>query len=209
MTTAAADIATAPAIERRSIGGEVRAEAPAEPAKPKRVTGYAAVFDSPSEDMGGFIETIKPGAFARTLKTADVRALISHQSYPVIGRTKAGTLRLSEDDRGLGFELDLPDTGAANDLHAAIERGDIDSMSFGFAVQRSEWDDSGPTPTRRLVEVELYEISFVAWPAYPATSIALRSLEDWRRDHPAPTPRRDATRARLDRITTSNHARTP
>ena len=147
----------------------------------RTVVGYAAVFGSAADIGGQFREIIAPGAF-RDAVSGDVRALIDHDSGRVIGRTKAGTLRLSEDDVGLAVEIDLPDTQDGRDLATLIARGDISGMSFGFIVTRQQWDETGDIPTRTIEAVDLREVSAVAFPAYDGTSIALRALETARRE---------------------------
>jgi uncharacterized protein len=137
--------------------------------------GYAAVFNSETDIGGYFRETIAPGAFADSVD-GDVRALVDHDSGRVIGRTKAGTLRMVEDERGLAVEIDLPDTSDGRDLAALVERGDIDGMSFGFAVRKEEWDETVVPPKRTIRAVELFEVSAVTWPAYADTTLAMRSL---------------------------------
>lgn len=155
-------------IEKRAEGG-------------KKVAGYAAVFNSETDIGGYFREKIAPGAFSDSLK-ADVRALLDHDHGRVIGRTAAGTLRLSEDEHGLSVEIDLPDTSDGRDAAVLIERGDLDGMSFGFVVTKQSWDETGDTPLRTIEKVELHEVSIVAFPAYGDTSIAMRSLDDARKD---------------------------
>jgi len=119
---------------------------------------------------------IAPGAFRKTLtETPDVRLLVNHEGLP-LARTKNGTLRLYEDEVGLRFEADLPDTQQAKDLYALIERGDVDQMSFAFRVIRQKWN---PDRTERtLTEVSLADgdVSVVTYPAYPATSVEAREL---------------------------------
>lgn len=150
-------------------------------------TGYAAVFNSPSEDLGGFRETIAPGAFARSLKRdRNIRMFLNHNTDVVLGATKAGTLRLAEDAKGLIVSADLPETTAGRDLAYLLARGDVDSMSFGFQTVRDTWTDASGNRTgsfqgvnRTLEEVRLFEVSPVTgWPAYPATSASVRSLDD-------------------------------
>lgn len=160
-------------LEKRSLTAtpEVRA---ADGVKVAR--GYAALFNNATDIGGYFSEVIAPGAFAETLKTADVRALIDHDSGRVIGRSGSGTLRLSEDERGLSVEIDLPDTSDGRDLAVQLERGDISGMSFGFRVTHDEWDETGAMPVRTIHAVELFEVSAVAFPAYPETELAMRSL---------------------------------
>ncbi len=166
-------------LEKRTLAAapELRA---ADGAKTAR--GYAALFDSQTQIGDWFVESIAPGAFAETLKTADVRALIDHDSGRVIGRSTAGTLRLSEDDKGLFIEVDLPDTSDGRDLAVQLDRGDITGMSFGFRVTKEEWDETGEMPLRTIKGVELFEVSAVAFPAYPDTEIALRSRDAAKRE---------------------------
>lgn len=152
------------AVERRGFS-EVRANG-------RRLEGYAATFGSEAR-MGAFVETIAPGAF-RSALAGDVLALLDHDAGKVLGRTRSGTLRLSEDSRGLAFSLDLPETQAGRDALALAERGDLGGMSFGFTVPKGGERWAGER--RTLLSVGLKEISVVsAWPAYPDTSLALRA----------------------------------
>lgn len=164
-------------IERRSAI-EIRAGGDA---KSPRLVGYAAVFDTPSQDLGGFIETVKPGAFTLTLRSnaADPLALVAHLPDRVLGRRSAGTLRLNEDAKGLAFEIDMPNTTAARDLMVSVERGDIRGASFAFVVPAGgdKWEVRGGIVYRELIEVSLHEISITGQPAYPDTTVARRSLE--------------------------------
>ena len=139
------------------------------------ITGYAAVFDKWSEDLGWFKERIAPGAFKETIKTADVRALINHDPNLIIGRTKNDTLRLWEDDKGLAYEADLPATTYAGDLRVSIERGDITQNSFGFRTIDDEWSEDGKK--RTLLEVQLFDVSPVTFPAYRQTKVKMRLQE--------------------------------
>jgi HK97 family phage prohead protease len=147
----------------------------------RTVGGYAAVFNSETDIGGYFREVIAPGAFKDAI-SGDVRALVDHNSGRVIGRTTAGSLRLSEDDVGLAVEIDLPDTNDGRDIATLIERGDISGMSFGFVVTKQSWDETGDVPKRTIEAVELHEVSIVAFPAYDDTSIAMRSLDEARKD---------------------------
>jgi uncharacterized protein len=148
----------------------------------KGITGYAAVFNVLSEDLGWFREMVMPGAFSRCLGTnPDVRCLFNHDPGKVLGRTKSGTLRLKEDNTGLQFDCDLPETIAAKDVSQLISRGDIDQCSFGFMVNTQNWreekDASGIMQlTRELVDVNLFDVSPVTYAAYPQTSVSARSL---------------------------------
>lgn len=148
----------------------------------KRITGYAAVFNSLSEDLGGFREMVMPGAFDRCLRGApDVRCLFNHDPNLVLGRTRSGTLRLSADSSGLKFDCDIPDTQAGRDVRESIRRGDVDQCSFGFIVNGQNWreedDGSGlPQSIRELTDVDLFDVSPVTYPAYPQTSVSARLL---------------------------------
>lgn len=159
-------------IERRSFPiREIRATDGDNP----KISGYAAVFDELSENLGGFYERIQRGAFANTLETADVRALWNHDSNYPLGRSRAGTLALSEDETGLAFEIDPPETSYAKDLLVSMRRGDVDQMSFGFITIRDKWEQIGGQVIRTLLEVELFDVSPVTYPAYPTTSATVRS----------------------------------
>jgi len=141
----------------------------------KKIAGYAAVFNQETT-IGSFREVIAPGAFKDTLG-GDIRALVDHDTGRVIGRSKAGTLRLDEDENGLAVEIDLPDTTDGRDLAVSLERGDISGMSFGFRVTKDEWDETEDVPLRTIRAVELFEVSAVAFPAYGGTELAMRSRE--------------------------------
>lgn len=141
----------------------------------RQVTGYASVFNSPTIIAGYYEETIAPGAFSRTLaENNDIRALFNHDTGEVLGRTKAGTLSLQEDDHGLAFTLDLPDTQRGRDLAVLMERGDVNQCSFGFWPTVEEWDYSDPDQPKDTVrECDLMEISIVTFPAYDDTEANL------------------------------------
>jgi Escherichia/Staphylococcus phage prohead protease len=143
-----------------------------------RLVGHAAVFDQLSEDLGGFREKIAPGAFRETIKDGDIRALFNHDPNFPLARTKSGTLKLTEDQTGLAIDADLADTTYARDLLKSIERGDVDQMSFGFAVlpEGQNWRMIDGGLVRTLVKVELYDVSPVTFPAYPQTDVGIRSL---------------------------------
>ena len=139
--------------------------------------GYAAKFNVESEPLP-FRETILPGAFTRTLKSRnEIKAFVNHDTNMVIGSTRAGTLRLTQDDRGLLAEIDLPDTSYGRDLAVSVKRGDVSGMSFGFYVPRGgdSWSDDGSK--RTVSEIALSEVSPVTgFPAYRQTSASIRAL---------------------------------
>lgn len=159
--------------------------------------GYAAVFDSPSEPMWGFNggqvrEVIRPGAFDKSLsETAtparprgrDVKMFWNHDQGEVLGSTRAGTLRLSVDHRGLWVEGDLPDSPLGQSRATSIKRGDASKMSFGFNPMRT--DKQAPQDQQVLTEIRLWEVSPVsAWPAYQATSASVRHLVELAAEDP-------------------------
>lgn len=143
------------------------------------ISGYAAVFNSLSEDLGRFREKIAYGAFSDSVNN-DVRALWSHNPDIVLGRTSANTLKLKEDNVGLAFELSLPNTQMGRDALTSIKRRDITGMSFGFVVQEDSWQrgKAGEPHVRTLLKINLFEISPVAFPAYPATQVSSRAVDE-------------------------------
>ena len=144
----------------------------------KTLAGHAARFDSESLDMG-YIETIAPGAFDKTLARGDeVLALVEHDTTKLLGRRSAGTLRLDQDDAGLLFEIDLPQTQLGNDTREQIRRSDLSSMSFAFSIESEldeDWRQADGRRERRLLNLRLHDVSVVSTPAYPATSVSVRS----------------------------------
>jgi HK97 family phage prohead protease len=141
-----------------------------------RIIGYAAVFNTYSEPLGSFREIIRPGAFRNALE-ADVRALWNHDPNYVLGRTKNGTLTLAEDEKGLAVEIRPPDTQWARDVMESIRRGDVDQMSFSFRSVRERWlTDRDGQQVRELLEVELFDVSPVTFPAYQETTVQVRAL---------------------------------
>lgn len=145
----------------------------------KKISGYAAVFNSDSVDFGYFVERIRPGAFEKTLRdNPDVVALLSHDTGQPIARTSAGNLKLSEDERGLKFELNPIDTEDGRKANEWVKSGVARGMSFGFMPEEDAWSTKNGKNLRELISVRLYEISLVTFPAYPATEASMRSLED-------------------------------
>ena len=149
----------------------------------KVIEGHAAVFDSWSETLGGFFpfkEKVRAGAFAKSIGTDDIRALFNHDANHVLGRNKAGTLDLAEDGAGLFVRIYPPDTQWARDLQTSIARGDITQMSFGFIVEKDEWSSQDGADTRELVEVKLFDVSPVTFPAYTQTDVGVRAHERYK-----------------------------
>lgn len=164
-----------PEMERRILTAML--ETREDEGKARRIVGHAAVFDQLSEDLGGWYERMKPGAFASSIGRDDIRGLWNHDTNWVLGRNKSGTLRLSEDAQGLAIEIDTPLTQWAQDLMISIRRGDIDQMSIGFWTLRDEWKVEGDIVIRDVHEVKLFDVSPVTAAAYPQTDVGVR-LDD-------------------------------
>lgn len=167
-------------VERRYLGFEdSKVEYRGDEGQQKPyIVGYASVFNSLSEDLGGFRELIHKDSFNDVLQD-DVRALFNHDSNLILGRTKAGTLTLEIDERGLKYELQVPDTTAGRDLLVSIERGDVSQSSFGFRVDEDQFDEDGDGKwVRTITKVQrLFDVSPVVYPAYPSATVARRSLD--------------------------------
>lgn len=149
----------------------------------RTIGGYAALFDSPSQNLGGFREFIAPGAFNRAASRnwpgsgTGVLARYNHDDNLLLGNTDSGTLRLSVDETGLRYDVDVPETGNSAGIYELVQRGDVRSSSFAFMTDDDEWstDDSG-FPVRTLRQVQLLDVAPVNTPAYLDTSVGLRSL---------------------------------
>jgi HK97 family phage prohead protease len=160
-----------PEIRTNSVDFEVRAEGDG-----MSFTGYASVFNSPSEDLGGFIEYVAPGAFKRSLQSRnEVKLLWNHDSGEPLASLRGGTMQLVEDNRGLKVTAQLPNTTRGRDIAELLRTKVIDSMSFGFNVIKDSWSSNGQT--RTLESVRLFEVSIVSFPAYEATTAQVRSAQ--------------------------------
>lgn len=169
-------------IDRRYIDqAELRLDESRGDGQPPRIIGYAAVFNAEAQIMPGWREIVRPGAFRKTLRESDVRALKNHDPNLVLGRKSAGTLTMSEDEKGLRYSIDPPDVSYANDLLVSIRRGDITQSSFGFNVVKDRWtqDAEKKTLLRELLEVKLFDVSPVTFPAYAQTEVNVRSVMDY------------------------------
>ena len=150
------------------------------------IEGYASVFDSWSEELGGnspFREKVVKGAFEETIQKDDIRALFNHDPNYVLGRNVAGTLYLEEDDKGLKVRIVPPSTSWAKDLMISIKRGDITQMSFGFTVILDRWSYEDNIDVRELLKVKLFDVSPVTFPAYSQTECGVRSMLDIMENH--------------------------
>ncbi len=203
-----------PGAERRFLTGQPIELRAAGEGKANKFSGYAALYNSRSSNLGSaehpFIEIIAPGAFDDVLKN-DVRALFNHDANLVLGRSRngEGTVRLFTDEKGLGFEIDVPDTQLGRDLKVSVERKDIDQNSFAFRIGKDgdKWVEENGIITRTIKRVaELFDVSIVTYPAYPDTAVAVRSLDEFLQQQQPLVPSvttTDAREARL-RIFTKN-----
>src|SRR5262245_1907544 len=150
------------------------------------INGYASVFYNP-DDPGtefelfeGLVERIMPGTFDKALKERkdDVRALFNHDPDHILGRTTAGTLRLSTDKKGLRYSIDLPNTQLGNDLKESIKRGDINGSSFGFMVTDQRFETKDEIDIRMIEGVELFDVGPVTYPAFTATTAEAKKMPD-------------------------------
>ena len=148
----------------------------------RKIVGYAAVFNRKSENLGGFVEIIRPGAFRKAVESSDVRALFNHDPNFVLGRTTSGTLKLEENQKGLRFEVTPPDTQMVRDfVLSPIERGDVSGCSFSFNVAKDgeKWTEQNDMYLREISEVSLLgDVGPVTFPAYPSTSVNMRSTKE-------------------------------
>lgn len=155
----------------------------------KRTITGAIKYNTDSAEMRDwwgdtFVETIDKEAFKDSISSRNVVGLWSHDTAQVLGNTKSGTLRLTNTETELRFELDIPNTTVGNDAWELIQRGDVDGVSFGMRVTKDKWTsekrDDKRIYKRLILNAELYEISPVAFPAYPANEVATRSLEEFK-----------------------------
>lgn len=150
-----------------------------------KVSGYAAVFGEQTNVAGMFIEVIESGAFSRAIGSSDVPFLINHEGLPLARSVNGvGTLKLSEDAKGLMIESDLdPEDPDVKSIVPKMRRGDLGKMSFAFRPVRQMWEDpqeAGGLPLRRIMDVDLYDVSIVTTPQYHGTEIALRFLNEYK-----------------------------
>lgn len=166
-----------PECERRAFAME-RVSTDAGP-RGLRFRGYAAVFKERAwigDPRFGWWEQVAPGAFTRAIEEDDVRFLVNHNPAQVLARTRAGTLHLSEDKRGLVVEAELADVSYARDLAVLLERGDVNQMSFGFVPREDGVIYDQKANLRTLTDVRVFDVSATAFPAYEGTEAALRSI---------------------------------
>jgi HK97 family phage prohead protease len=165
-------------LERRPFGWERRATVAGTRSHPL-IRGTAIVFNERSEDLGGFVEVIRPEAMKRTFDEGiDLRAFFDHDPAKVLGRMSAGTLRAETGREGVVVEIDPPSPTDPPNLLQSIERGDITGMSFSFRALADDWKNEGRQIVRYVTDMRVYEVSVVSMPAYEQTHVeaALRAL---------------------------------
>ena len=162
--------------------GQVEVRKGSDGKESRTISGYAAVFDSDSENMG-FIERLDKHCLDGVVEKSDVVALYNHSEDPgVLARSVngKGTLKLEVDERGLRCEFDAPNTQLGNDMIESVERGDIRGMSFAFTTKKDNWEsDKKGNYKRTIVKIDrLYDVSLVVTPAYDATSVETKGLDE-------------------------------
>ena len=171
-------------MEKRIFNIETRAEETEE--GNQIISGHASMYDTRSENLGGFYEYIEAGAFTPELiAKSDTRALINHDQNLILGRTTSGTLRLTADEKGLRYEFDVPQTSYGKDLVVSMQRGDITQSSFAFTVAEDDWTtDEAGNNIRTIKKIDrLYDVSPVTYPAYPEANdliVAQRGLATYK-----------------------------
>jgi HK97 family phage prohead protease len=168
-------------LERRLFSApdlELRIGAAAAINSAGQLVGHAAVFNQVTQ-IGAHAERIAPGAFKASIRSDDIRALFNHNPTFLLGRNKAGTLNLNEDDQGLAVEILLPLTSVARDLAASIKRSDVTGMSIGFDVLDESWERAGAgAMVRVLKRLKLYDVGPVTFPAYTGTDVGVASQQN-------------------------------
>lgn len=189
-------------IEIRNAKGTVtRAEGDS-----RRVEGVAVVFNSWSEDLGGFREKIAPGALDGVIERSDIFALLDHRrERGILGRCKRGeevSLHLEIREDGLHYAFDAPETALGNEVLSCLERGEIDGSSFAFTVLEDTWERNGDEYQRVITKIdELFDVSPVYSPAYSQTSCDLRGLDALKAEERAEAERKAAeAKAEEERI---------
>lgn len=167
-------------LEMRHIAQPVEFRAAKDTASPGTLEGYAIVFNRYSENLGGFVERVDPGAATKSVADKlPVVARHNHDDNQLLGTIEAGTLRLEVDDIGVRYSVDLPDTSVGRDVAVLAKRGDLRYSSFAFATIADEWDltDEG-FPLRTLKSIRLVDVAPVTSPAYRDSSVGMRSLAE-------------------------------
>lgn len=166
--------------EKRTFNIEFRAS---EDDGGRTIEGYAALYDSESEELWGFTETIEPGAFDNA-DLSDVRALMNHDPNLILARSASGTMQLGTDQKGLWYRFEAPDTTFGNDFLTMVKRGDISQSSFAFTIKEDSWEDlEGGNTLRHIRQIDkVFDVSPVTYPAYEKTSVTARSLDAYQKE---------------------------
>lgn len=162
------------AMEVRAVPTEVRMD------ESGRLQGVGVPYGSWSSDLGGFRERFLPGAFSQSVAAHDIRCIFNHDSNYVLGRKSSGTLMLREEDDGLHYSVEPPDAQWARDLMASIRRGDIRENSFGFFIESredEEWEEREGVYWRTVRRATMRELGPQTFPAYPQSSVSVRSVD--------------------------------
>lgn len=170
----------------------------------RTLSGYAVKWEMKSQVLGMFMkfrEQVQKGAFLESLNNDDQRFLWSHDTSKVLGRRQNNTLRLQEDNVGLRFELDLPNTTLGNDTYESIQRGDVSGVSFGFKAEDDEVDEpDDDIPLRTIKKAKLLEVSAVAFPAYPDSEVSARGYDPMKKHENEMQEYRDEQAAKIKLI---------
>lgn len=174
--------------EIRAIPIKLEIRSSGEDGKERTISG-AIKYNTDSAEMRDYwgdkiVEQISDGAFTDSLKVRNVVGLWSHDTSKILGNTKSGTLRVYNESDELRFDLDIPATSDGNDAWTLIQRGDVDGLSFGMSNIKDKWSSEnradGKVYKRTILSADLFEISPVAFPAYPSNEVSARSLEDFK-----------------------------
>lgn len=161
-------------LQRRYLPISYRDDAGSEDGN--KLEGHASVFNADA-DLGYFVERVMPGTFRDTILDDDIRCLFNHNDDIILGRNKANTLRLSEDDRGLFFSCDLPDTSWGRDIRESVKRRDVTQCSIGFTVISQRVYQENDVWYREISKARLWDVSPVTFPAFVQTDVAVRTAE--------------------------------
>ncbi|WP_125589766.1 HK97 family phage prohead protease [Companilactobacillus jidongensis] len=170
--------------ELRAIeNGELKIEKRSDENSADKLSGYAIVFDQPSEDLGGFIEYVDRSALDG-VDLSDVKLLYNHKFDNILARVDSNTLLLTIDEHGLFFSADIPNTTIGNDVAENVRNGNLKGCSFGFTISGDAWENmDNDVAIRHITKVEsLYELSITPMPAYKETSVSQRSLDEFNKE---------------------------
>lgn len=151
------------------------------------VQGYAAKFGVLSHDLGGFRTRLQPDCFSKAMQKLDCTLNLDHDDSRLLGRTTSGTLQVRQDETGLWFSAQLPNTTVGNDARELLDRGDISECSFAVLIAKSRFVEEEDLLIRELQEIdELLDVSLVVRPAFPKTEVSLHALEKWKKSRCKP-----------------------